>query len=153
MLSSLDKKMSKKQLKAAMEKLASDPNVLRVSEDKMLQIQATPSDPNYNNQWHYFESAGGLNLPDAWDSSTGSGVVVAVIDTGYTSHSDLNSNLLPGYDMISSPDVANDGGGRDSDARDTGDATFANECNDGRPARSSTWHGTHVAGHRCRGYQ
>jgi len=142
----LNRKMSKEQLQTAIDKLASDPTVMRVTEDKMLQIQATPNDPNYNNQWHYYESAGGLNLPDAWDSSTGSGVVVAVIDTGYTSHTDMNANLLPGYDMISSADVSNDGGGRDSDARDTGDATSANECNDGRPARSSSWHGTHVAG-------
>ncbi|MFM8395426.1 MAG: hypothetical protein ACKOB4_16050, partial [Acidobacteriota bacterium] len=43
----------------------------------------------------------GVNAPSAWDITTGSsGVVVAVIDTGITSHSDLNANVLPGYDFI-----------------------------------------------------
>ncbi|MEO1574237.1 MAG: S8 family peptidase, partial [Pseudomonadota bacterium] len=94
----------------------------------------------------YFENTGGMRLPTAWDSSTGSGVVVAVIDTGYRPHGDLNANLLPGYDMISNTFVARDGGGRDSDARDPGDWSTAGECGAGQPARSSSWHGTHVAG-------
>jgi serine protease len=48
--------------------------------------------------------------------------------------------------MISDSFTGNDGNGRDSDARDTGDGTSANECGDGRGASSSSWHGTHVAG-------
>lgn len=126
--------------------LASDPNVEYAHIDQLLQIQATPNDPQYSNQWHYYESTGGLNLPTAWDSATGEGVVVAVIDTGITDHVDLRANILPGYDMISNTSIANDGNGRDSDATDTGDATDANECRSGTPARSSSWHGTHVAG-------
>ena len=71
--------------------------------------------------------------------------MVAVLDTGYRPHVDLNANILPGYDMISNLSVANDGGGRDSDARDPGDAVAAGECgNNG--AQGSSWHGTHVAG-------
>lgn len=142
----MDINLGQEQISEALLKLNSNPIIEEIVEDKFMQIMATPSDPNYNQQWHYYESTGGLNLPTAWDSSTGAGVVVAVIDTGYTSHSDLNANLLPGYDMISSASIANDGNGRDSDARDTGDATAANECNDGRGARRSSWHGTHVAG-------
>jgi serine protease len=121
-------------------------NIEYIEEDRIMQIMATPSDPQYNNQWHYYESTGGLNLPTAWNSSTGSGVVVAVLDTGITNHPDLNANMLPGYDMISDAGIANDGNGRDSNPADTGDATAANECGAGRPARSSSWHGTHVAG-------
>ena len=54
-------------------------------------------------------AAGGINLPPAWDKSTGTGVVVAVIDTGYRPHVDLAANILPGYDIIndtSSPTTA-----------------------------------------------
>lgn len=142
----LDKKLTKQQADRAMLKLSAQAGVANVEVDQLLQPMATPSDPSYNNQWHYYEATGGLNLPDAWDTSTGSGVVVAVIDTGYTAHADLVPNLLPGYDMISDAGIANDGNGRDSDARDTGDATAANECGDGGGARSSSWHGSHVAG-------
>ena len=138
--------LSAQELNSAMIKLVGTSGISHVEVDRMLTIAATPNDSRYNEQWHYYETTGGLNLPQAWDVSIGTGAVVAVIDTGYTSHSDLNANLLPGYDMISSSEVANDGGGRDSDARDTGDATSANECDDGRPARGSSWHGTHVAG-------
>jgi serine protease len=42
--------------------------------------------------------------------------------------------------------LPNDGNGRDSNPADTGDATAANECQANAPARSSSWHGTHVAG-------
>jgi serine protease len=117
--------------------MADDPNVLYAEPDHKLQPYATATDPLYTSQWHYFEATGGLNLPSAWDASTGSGVVVAVIDTGVRAHADLAANLLSGYDFISSSSVANDGGGRDSDANDPGDG-----CNGAR----SSWHGTHVAG-------
>ena len=111
----------------------------------------TPTDPGYlPHQWHYFAPAGanvgGANLPDAWDITKGlSSITVAVIDTGYRQHADL-APVLPGYDFISDPATANDGGGRDDDARDPGDWVAANECGDGNAADNSSWHGTHVAG-------
>ena len=142
----LDQKVSPDELQKIMADLASDPNVQWVVEDKMMQIMATPTDPQYNNQWHYYEATGGLNLPTAWDSSTGSGVVVAVIDSGYTAHADLTPNILPGYDMIHDTFVSNDGDGRDSSALDPGDATVNRECRPDWVGRNSSWHGTHVAG-------
>lgn len=127
-------------------KMRQNPNIEYVHEDKMLQIQATPNDPQYSSQWHYFEANGGLNLPQAWDITTGSGAVVAVIDTGYRPHADLAANILPGYDMISVESVSADGNGRDSDARDVGDSVTAGQCGVGSRAQGSSWHGTHVAG-------
>lgn len=142
----LEGNLSKAEVNKAKLDLASNPDIEYVEEDRLLQPMATPNDSSYNQQWHYFEPTGGLNLPTAWDTSTGAGVVVAVLDTGYRPHADLVGNILPGYDMISTAAVANDGNGRDSDARDTGDFTSAGQCGPGRPARSSSWHGTHVAG-------
>ncbi|MEO0615988.1 MAG: S8 family peptidase [Pseudomonadota bacterium] len=127
-------------------KIAADPNVEYAEPDLLMQPLATPNDALYNEQWHYYESTGGLNLPAAWDTTTGAGTVVAVIDTGYRPHPDLVGNLLPGYDMISDTFVSVDGNGRDSDATDPGDASSAGQCGPGQPARSSSWHGTHVAG-------
>jgi serine protease len=130
----------------AREIMANDPDVVYAEPDRLMRIQLTPNDSRYNDQWHYFEGTAGLNLPTAWDKSTGAGIVVAVIDTGYRPHADLVSNLLQGYDFIDDTTVSNDGNGRDSDASDPGDATAAGECGAGQPAQSSSWHGTHVAG-------
>lgn len=127
---------------------ASDPNVEYAEPDRILRHTFTPNDTRYGEQWHYFESTGGINAPAAWDKSSGAGVVVAVIDTGYRPHADLLANILPGYDFISDTFVSNDGNGRDSDASDPGDWINAGECGPGDPEtfESSSWHGTHVAG-------
>jgi serine protease len=127
---------------------ASDPNVEYAEPDRILRKSFTPNDTRYNEQWHYFEAAGGINAPPAWDKSTGTGVVVGVIDTGYRPHADLAANILPGYDFISDTFVSNDGNGRDNDASDPGDWINAGECGPGDPAafEASSWHGTHVSG-------
>ncbi|MGO2127207.1 MAG: S8 family peptidase [Pseudoalteromonas prydzensis] len=141
-----NKKLSADEAQQYMQEVIASGNVEYIEIDQMLKPFATPNDPRYDDQWHYYEQAGGLNLPTAWDTATGSGVTVAVLDTGYRPHIDLNANLLPGYDMISDTFVANDGNGRDSDARDPGDAISANECGYQHSAQGSSWHGTHVAG-------
>jgi serine protease len=130
----------------AAELRASDPDIEYAEPDRIMTIQFEPDDPAYPLQWHYREAAGGLNLPAAWDLSTGAGITVAVIDTGYRPHVDLVANIAPGYDFITSPLVSNDGEGRDAIAIDPGDGVDANECGSGTPAHDSSWHGTHVAG-------
>jgi serine protease len=127
---------------------ASDPNVEYAEPDLIMHAAFTPNDPRYNEQWNYSWPAG-INAPLAWDRASGSGVVVAVLDTGYRPHADLDGAFLPGYDFISDTFTANDGNGRDSDARDPGDWADPGAC---RPPlfppvfMPSTWHGTHVAG-------
>jgi serine protease len=130
----------------AREVAAADADIEFAEPDRMMRIQLTPNDSRYLDQWHYYEATAGLNLPPAWDKSTGTGVRVAVLDTGYRPHADLAANLVGGYDFIGDTFVSNDGNGRDSDASDPGDAVAAGECGAGDPASSSSWHGTHVAG-------
>jgi serine protease len=143
----LDRKVTVAEAAAlAAELMARDASVEYAEPDRIMTRMLTPTDPMYNQQWHYFETAGGLRLPAAWDQSSGTGVKVAVLDTGYRPHTDLSGQFLPGYDFIVDTAVSNDGNGRDSDASDPGDATAANECAAGAPASSSSWHGTHVAG-------
>ena len=138
---------SRAELDRMLANVARDPNVEYVEPDLLLQTRFTPNDARYNEQWHYFENTGGLNLPAAWDIATGQGVVVGVIDTGYLPHADLQANLLPGYDMISDAFIANDGDGRDASALDPGDFINAGECGGQPPVNiPSSWHGTHVAG-------
>ncbi len=125
---------------------AIDPQVEFAEPDRIATIQLVPNDPSFASQWHYHEPVGGLNLPLAWSKSTGAGVTVAVIDTGYRPHADLAANVVAGYDFITSSVVGNDGNGRDTSALDPGDNVRAGECGAGLPAQTSSWHGTHVAG-------
>jgi serine protease len=100
----------------------------------------TPGDSYFNQQWYLYTKYG-VNAPKAWANSEGSSsVVVAVLDTGITSHSDLNPNVLPGYDFVSTGSFDSNGDIRDNDPSDPGDY----KRND--PTSTSSWHGTHVAG-------
>lgn len=110
--------------------------------------EATPNDPQFDNQWHYRytdSTEEGINLLPAWDITTGSaGVIVAVIDTGILAHADLAGRTVPGYDFIGDTFVSNDGDGRDNDPSDPGDwVTAADNCG---YTSNSSWHGSHVAG-------
>src|SRR5690606_19408731 len=141
------KKLGPSEAEALMRQLAADPDVEYVEVDRIMKPTATANDTYYtSHQWHYWEAAGGIKADQAWDATNGSGVVVAVIDTGITNHSDLNANVLPGYDFISDSGMARDGNGRDGNAQDEGDWYAANECGGSHPASNSSWHGSHVAG-------
>lgn len=111
--------------------------------------QDPPDDSKYAQyQWDFFSATGGVNAPAAWQLADGTGVTVAVLDTGLTRNADIDYSLGDaGYDFLSGKDYS----GRTADGRvaggwDTGDWTTANECYDGSPADNSSWHGTHVAG-------
>ncbi|MFE2261119.1 S8 family peptidase [Streptomyces griseosporeus] len=123
-----------------------DPQVAYVVPDRLNKPMATPNDTEYGKQWDLFEDTAGMRVPGAWDIATGSGVTVAVIDTGYVAHSDLAANIVGGYDFISDTAVSVDGDGRDSNPADPGDWYADNECGTNVPGSNSSWHGTHVAG-------
>lgn len=125
---------------------AGDPNVEYAEPDRVLHPSYTPTDPLYNQQWSLFDATAGIRAPAAWDRSKGSGIVVAVVDTGVRPHADLAANLVAGMDFITDTFVSGDGTARDGDASDPGDAVTADYCGTGTPARNSSWHGTHVAG-------
>ncbi|AWH28152.1 MULTISPECIES: S8 family peptidase [Stenotrophomonas] len=141
-----DRALDQAESELLMRKLAADPNVEYVEVDQIMRPTLVPNDARLSEQWGFGTSNASINVRPAWDKATGTGVVVAVIDTGITSHPDLNANILPGYDFISDAAMARDGGGRDSNPNDEGDWYAANECGAGYPASNSSWHGTHVAG-------
>jgi serine protease len=115
--------------------LNQEPDVETATPNYLREPAFTPNDPLYTFQWHYPQ----LNLPQAWDLTTGADVIVAVIDTGVVlSHPDLQGQLVAGYDFISSPANALDGDGIDPDPTDVGDKSY--------PDGSSSFHGTHVTG-------
>jgi len=141
-------------------RLRADPRVRSVVPDVREQRQSvTPNDTRFASQW-WLQAAGTGNtgaagFGKAWERSTGvaNGSVVAVLDSGITSHIETNARVLPGYDFVADAVYAGDGNGRDNDAQDPGDAITAAErlaqpdkfsgCPD---APRASWHGTTIAG-------
>jgi serine protease len=146
------------EVNALLQKLRSDPEIVFAQPDYFkFRQDVVPNDPRFVDlQWDLTHPAAGIGAPRAWDISSGQGVSVAVLDTGYVDHRDLAANLVPGYDFVSwfgqtvdgqvYPDVAGDGDGRDADAHDPGDWLDGTESFCGRAVAHSSWHGTHVAG-------
>lgn len=162
-VAALDQPLSPAQAQVLMRRLRADPAILDVQIDERAQAHFEPNDPLYASaeQWHLQDSSlmtGAVSAAGAWDISRGKGVVVGVLDGGYRPHADLLANILPGYDFISADNAsdyggnaywtANDGSGREDDARDPGDWTTRTDVNAGFCSHeaNSSWHGTHVAG-------
>jgi serine protease len=79
------------------------------------QAFAIPNDPDYPKQWNFRS----INIETAWNETRGSGVTVAVIDTGVSQVPDLETTtIVEGYDFV----------------------------NDRTDATDDNGHGTHVAG-------
>ncbi|MFG6489842.1 S8 family serine peptidase [Roseateles sp. BYS78W] len=150
----------------ALAALRADRRVSHAMNDLREQRAAVPSDTLFratdpaNAQWWLDDqsdttNAGAANFTKAWDTTKGSASpVIAVLDSGITSHADLNANVLAGYNFVSKPEYANNGGtGRSAGALDPGDALTQTEFNgntalwDGCIVNpQSSWHGTLVAG-------
>ncbi len=94
-----------------------------VEQDGYAYADAVPNDPLFAQQWHYPQ----INLPTAWDTTTGGAVIVAVLDTGIRFDHPDGPATVTGFDFIS----------RTPDPTDPG-------CPNIDPSHRS--HGMHVAG-------
>jgi serine protease len=169
---------SRAQMQAVIDNLKRLPDIAYVEEDVRMFRMAATNDTEYINLWALQPvNAGtpsyGANFENAWSLTTGSGVVVAVIDTGILPHPDIGTisdqtetatvtgNLISaGYDFISDCRVratcpsstASGSAGRApfANAFDRGDwitsADTGNAIFNGCTVENSNWHGTHVAG-------
>lgn len=78
--------------------LRADPNVAYVQEDPQVEkLDVTPNDPFFT-AGHQPELAQ-IKVPTAWDTTTGAGVKIAVVDTGVNGVGDLSGRVLPGYNF------------------------------------------------------
>lgn len=144
--------------RAVAARLSTRPDVLWAEADVRVSPTATPYIPNdtYFPEMTDLWNGGGaqdfsVKAPLVWGEQRGSStVVVAILDTGITSHPDLDANVVPGYDFVSDVAVANDGDARDPDPADPGDWITSEEAAygefEGCDVTNSSWHGTHVAG-------
>lgn len=140
----LDRELDEREQEKVLAKIQADPAVEYAEADRLASTSWVPNDTYTNYQWTLWPQQGGVNFTQAWDLSRGNGQTIAVLDTGITSHGDLNSKVVPGRDFINDTALSRDGDLRDANPQDQGDWSAAGECSPA--ARNSSWHGTHVAG-------
>ncbi|TFH46314.1 MAG: PKD domain-containing protein [ANME-2 cluster archaeon] len=101
-----------------------NPNVEYAEPNMIAYAHSTPNDPYYGYQWHFDQ----INMESAWDISTGSGVIVAVLDTGVAQ--DLEDSpvyFVQGKDFINIYGDADDDNGHGSHVA----GTIAQNTNNG----------------------
>ena len=141
----LDRALSRADADALAAAVSRQPGVLYAVPNRIIRTQLTPTDPEFGQtgQWGFKYSPGvieGANFTAAWDITTGfAAQTIGIVDSGIArQHEDIASQLrlhpaFPngGYDFVTIPDVALDGGGRD---------------NDPEQSPVACGHGLHVAG-------
>ena len=79
---------------ATLKKLRQSRKFKYVELDMAVTPVATVSDPGFSGSWGLAK----IGAPTAWNTATGEGIVVAVLDTGVdSSHPDLVDNMVPGW--------------------------------------------------------
>lgn len=136
--------------------LVTDPAVQWAEPDQFLFTASAPM-TEVSGAWN-LTGEYGVDV-DLSEADAGADVTVAVIDTGITVHPDIDSQVVAGYDFVSSPEQlsasrqanappapfdadysdtsAYGGVGRDANPADPGDWNSS---------RNSSWHGTHISG-------
>jgi serine protease len=83
---------------AAVQALMRHPAVVYAEPNYIVQAWLVPDDPYYSRQWHLHM----INVEGAWDITTGSDVVIAVVDTGVRTDGEdgFHDRVLPGYNAF-----------------------------------------------------
>jgi len=113
----------------------------------LYRVKAIPNDPYLTSQGTWGQAYADLwglykiKAPDAWELSTGAGIVVAVVDSGCdVRHPDLSENIRINAGEIPDNGIDDDGSGFVDDVNGW---DFAYDNND---VQDVSGHGTHVAG-------
>src|SRR4029079_971987 len=85
--------------------LAHNPDIKFAEVDEVVSPSATANDPLLSTEWQLPK----INAATAWNTSTGAGITVAVLDSGVQSnHPDLQANLVPGWNVYNNNSNTND---------------------------------------------
>ena len=83
----------------AVEKLSHNPHIKFAERDQRIEMppeETISNDPYLNSEWHIAK----IGATSAWDFSVGSGIIIAILDSGIDStHPDLAPNIVPGYNV------------------------------------------------------
>lgn len=84
-------------LEAVQRALSRRPEIEFAEKNRRFSPDRIPDDPYYPNQWHLPK----ISSPPAWDAAQGTGVVIAVLDSGVeAAHDDLAEKLVEGYNFF-----------------------------------------------------
>jgi thermitase len=96
-------------VEATIEKLKKDPNVEYAEPNYYLHATYTPNDPYFSSRQYGPQK---IQAPQAWDIAEGSGVKIAIVDTGVQSnHPDLAGKVVGGWDFVDNDSTPQDGNG------------------------------------------
>ncbi len=76
------------------------PQVRYVEQDAVASAAFTPNDPAFNDPTKVYAPQQ-IGAPGAWDSTTGAGVIIAILDTGIDfTHPEFAGRLVAGWDFV-----------------------------------------------------
>jgi subtilisin family serine protease len=134
-------------LEQTLASLRSDSNVQFAEPDNIVTVNETPNDPyfsSYGSWGQAYDDLWGIkaiNSSTAWDTSTGAGMVVAVVDTGLDyNHADITANVWTNPGEIAGNGIDDDKNGYIDDTRGWNFVANTNNPMD------DNGHGTHVSG-------
>ncbi len=91
----------------AVDDFKKDPDVEYAQPDYVATVNMVPNDPYFSSSRSWGQSYDDLwgikkmNVPAAWDSTQGEGVIVAVVDTGVDyHHPDIAANMVAGWNFV-----------------------------------------------------